>query len=149
MFIALGSSIDVWSCCENWSQVTPVYSAKWPDGKDAGMEEMVSLVVSMLPRLHSLVIGPGLGRDDTVLDAVGQIILAARARGLPMVIDADGLFLITQVCRAKFAQLCCAMFATVVLLAQWLGIALAFTLTTFALLLSSGSDRSSYVDARL
>ena len=113
------------------------------------MEEMVSLVVSMLPRLHSLVIGPGLGRDDTVLAAVGQIILAARARGLPMVIDADGLFLITQVCRALFAQLCCAMFATVVLLAQWLGIALAFTLTAFVLLLSSGSDRSSYVDARL
>ena len=62
------------------------------------MEEMVSLVTSMLPRLHSLVIGPGLGRDDTVLAAVGQIILAARARGLPLIIDADGLFLVTQVC---------------------------------------------------
>ena len=62
---------------------------------------MVSLVVSMLPRLHSLVIGPGLGRDETVLAAVGQIILAARERGLPMVIDADGLFLVTEVCHGR------------------------------------------------
>lgn len=79
-----------------------MYSARWPDGKEAGMEDMVSLVVSMLPRLHSLVIGPGLGRDDTVLAAVGQIILAARERGLPMVIDADGLFLVSQVGREYF-----------------------------------------------
>ena len=78
-------------------QVTPVYSAKWPGGQEAGMEAMVSLVVAMLPRLHSLVIGPGLGRDDNVLAAVAQIILAARERGLPLVIDADGLFLVTQV----------------------------------------------------
>ena len=57
---------------------------------------MVSLVVSMLPRLHSLVIGPGLGRDESVLEAVGQIILAARERDLPLVIDADGLWLVTE-----------------------------------------------------
>ena len=77
-------------------QVTPVYSAQWPEGAEAGVEAMASLVVSMLPRLHSLVIGPGLGRDEAVLEAVAQVILAARARDLPLVIDADGLWLVTE-----------------------------------------------------
>ena len=109
-----GERLSIWLLVE---QVTPVYSAKWPGGVEAGVEDMVALVVSMLPRLHSLVIGPGLGRDDAVLDAVAQIITAARERGLPMVIDADGLFLITQVFNSsKTSQRC----AHTLLLACWL-----------------------------
>jgi len=76
--------------------VTPVYSAKWPEGEERGVEAMVAAVVETLPRLHSLVIGPGLGRDEAVLRAVGQILLAAKERQLPIVIDADGLWLVTQ-----------------------------------------------------
>jgi NAD(P)H-hydrate repair Nnr-like enzyme with NAD(P)H-hydrate dehydratase domain len=109
-----GERLSIWLLVE---QVTPVYSAKWPGGVEAGVEDMVALVVSMLPRLHSLVIGPGLGRDDAVLDAVAQIITAARERGLPMVIDADGLFLITQVFDlSETSQRC----AHTLLLACWL-----------------------------
>eukprot|EP00971_Amphidinium_carterae_P217462 4316932-Amphidinium_carterae.3 len=54
----------------------------------------VKKVVAVLPRLHCLVIGPGLGREDNVLAAVAQVIEAARATHLPLVIDADGLWLI-------------------------------------------------------
>ncbi|XP_073412933.1 ATP-dependent (S)-NAD(P)H-hydrate dehydratase isoform X3 [Dendrobates tinctorius] len=49
-----------------------------------------------LPRLHTLVIGPGLGRNDSMLDTAKGIIEKAKAKGIPLVIDADGLWLIAQ-----------------------------------------------------
>jgi ATP-dependent NAD(P)H-hydrate dehydratase len=51
-----------------------------------------------LPRLHALVIGPGLGRDKTVLSNVEQLIgtLRKQEKSIPLVIDADGLYLITE-----------------------------------------------------
>jgi ATP-dependent NAD(P)H-hydrate dehydratase len=53
-------------------------------------------VTGVLPRLHALVIGPGLGRDPTVLSAVADIIVAAREASLPLVLDADALWLVTE-----------------------------------------------------
>lgn len=48
-------------------------------------------VIDMLPRLHVLVIGPGLGRDSLMQDTVAQVIEAARKENMPIVLDADGL----------------------------------------------------------
>jgi ATP-dependent NAD(P)H-hydrate dehydratase len=48
-------------------------------------------VIDMLPRLHVLVIGPGLGRDSLMQDTVARVIEAARNRNMPIVLDADGL----------------------------------------------------------
>ncbi|PMD41581.1 Ribokinase-like protein [Hyaloscypha variabilis F] len=48
-------------------------------------------VIEMLPRLHVLVIGPGLGRDKLMQDTCANVIEAARERGMPFVLDADGL----------------------------------------------------------
>ncbi|KAM4859890.1 ATP-dependent (S)-NAD(P)H-hydrate dehydratase isoform 2-T2 [Thomomys bottae] len=56
----------------------------------------VEEVQKWLPRLHALVVGPGLGRDDLLLSNVKGILEASKARGLPVVIDADGLWLIAQ-----------------------------------------------------
>lgn len=53
-------------------------------------------VASMFSRMHVLVVGPGLGRKPEVLEATKQIIRRARAENMPMVIDADGLFVISQ-----------------------------------------------------
>ncbi|KAM9190007.1 LOW QUALITY PROTEIN: ATP-dependent (S)-NAD(P)H-hydrate dehydratase [Dugong dugon] len=53
-------------------------------------------VEAWLPRLHALVVGPGLGRDDVLLENVKGILEASKARGIPVVIDADGLWLIAQ-----------------------------------------------------
>lgn len=52
----------------------------------------------VLPRLHAMVIGPGLGRDKTVLSNVEKLIdvLRKQENPLPLVVDADGLFLITE-----------------------------------------------------
>ncbi|CAM9450357.1 unnamed protein product [Chrysoparadoxa australica] len=65
--------------------VTPVYSTGQP-----GMLEAVSAV---MPKLHALVVGPGLGRDSEVFKSVRDVILMARERELPLVLDADALML--------------------------------------------------------
>nr|XP_054301855.1 ATP-dependent (S)-NAD(P)H-hydrate dehydratase isoform X4 [Pongo pygmaeus] len=53
-------------------------------------------VEKWLPRLHALVVGPGLGRDDALLRNVQGILEASKARDIPVVIDADGLWLVAQ-----------------------------------------------------
>lgn len=49
----------------------------------------------MLPRLHVLVIGPGLGRDPLMQDTCALVIQAARLANIPFILDADGLNLAT------------------------------------------------------
>lgn len=75
--------------------VTPVYTAKdlltqQPTGEDAADQKeaavaaMVAKVTAFFPKLHALVIGPGLGRDPWVLEATRRVILAARHAALPL-----------------------------------------------------------------
>lgn len=47
-------------------------------------------------RLHAIVIGPGLGREPETLMIVSELIRAIKQKKIPLVIDADGLFLITE-----------------------------------------------------
>ncbi|KAL2506773.1 ATP-dependent (S)-NAD(P)H-hydrate dehydratase [Abeliophyllum distichum] len=43
-----------------------------------------------------LVVGPGLGRDPFLLDCVSEIMKHARQSNVPIVVDGDGLFLVTN-----------------------------------------------------
>ncbi|XP_041970935.1 ATP-dependent (S)-NAD(P)H-hydrate dehydratase [Aricia agestis] len=61
------------------------------DHKDA-----ISEISPWLDRLHAIVIGPGLGRADKTFETVSQLIGIIKEKKIPLVIDADGLFLITQ-----------------------------------------------------
>ncbi|KAI8055129.1 YjeF domain-containing protein [Syncephalis plumigaleata] len=54
----------------------------------------IERIASLLGRLHVLVVGPGLSRDEYMQRAAYETILMARDRHLPMVIDADGLYLV-------------------------------------------------------
>uniref|UniRef100_A0A336MQX3 ATP-dependent (S)-NAD(P)H-hydrate dehydratase n=1 Tax=Culicoides sonorensis TaxID=179676 RepID=A0A336MQX3_CULSO len=49
-----------------------------------------------LERLHVCIIGPGLGRDRSILQTVTDLIKICRQLEKPLIIDADGLFLLTQ-----------------------------------------------------
>jgi len=51
-------------------------------------------VIDMLPRLHVLVIGPGLGREKLMQDTCAAVIIAAKKQNMPFVLDADGLHLV-------------------------------------------------------
>ena len=73
--------------------VIPAYEA---GGGDAAAQ-MVRNVEPWARRLHGLVVGPGLGRDAPVLaGAAALLTLAARDLALPVVVDADGLFLVAN-----------------------------------------------------
>ena len=60
------------------------------------VDEMVDTITQQLPRIHALVIGPGMGRSPLVWQAVRQVIQQARERHMPVVLDADALFLLSQ-----------------------------------------------------
>ena len=80
--------------------VSPILrsSASISSGSDPSGDEVAKPILDMLPRLHVLVIGPGLGRDEVTLKQVAAVIKAARSREppVPMVLDADCLWLIQE-----------------------------------------------------
>nr|XP_003704420.2 PREDICTED: ATP-dependent (S)-NAD(P)H-hydrate dehydratase isoform X1 [Megachile rotundata] len=49
-----------------------------------------------LDRLHVIIIGPGLGREDKIFKTIVELISICREMKKPLVIDADGLFLVSQ-----------------------------------------------------
>lgn len=52
-----------------------------------------SVIEAALPRLNTLVIGPGLGRNDKVLQLVCQIVALAKEKDIQLVLDADAITL--------------------------------------------------------
>ncbi|KAJ5776915.1 YjeF C-terminal domain carbohydrate kinase-like protein [Penicillium odoratum] len=66
------------------------------DPKSIDAPTLAGPIISMLSRLHALVIGPGLGRDGVTLKIVAEVIKEARSRSIPFVLDADGLLIVTE-----------------------------------------------------
>jgi len=78
--------------------VSPILrsSASITGSKDASGEDLARPIIDMLERLHVLVIGPGLGRDEITQKQVKAVIQHAMKQDppIPMVLDADALWLI-------------------------------------------------------
>lgn len=49
-----------------------------------------------LPKLHALVIGPGLGRNDRTLSTIGSLISSVKEKDIPIVLDADALYFVSK-----------------------------------------------------
>ena len=60
------------------------------------VDSIFEQVKAMLPRLHAVVIGPGLGRDDLMQRTAARVIQSLRSQSLPFILDADGLYLASQ-----------------------------------------------------
>ena len=58
--------------------------------------DLASPIISMLNNLHAVVIGPGLGRDKLMQATVAEIIKSAREKNVPLVLDADALWLLQE-----------------------------------------------------
>lgn len=67
-----------------------------PSSADTDPKQIAAKIIDMLPRLHVLVVGPGLGRDPLMHQTVAAVLAAARKerRGMPVVMDADALLLV-------------------------------------------------------
>ena len=78
--------------------VSPILRSKasiQPNTSRSG-DDLAKPIIDMLARLHVLVIGPGLGRDEITQAQVKSVIQHARSQSppIPMVLDADALWLI-------------------------------------------------------
>jgi ATP-dependent NAD(P)H-hydrate dehydratase len=65
-------------------------------GEDTDASHIAEPIIAMLPRLHVLVVGPGLGRDRLMHDTAAVVLRAARDKGVPAVLDADALQIVQR-----------------------------------------------------
>ncbi|KAI7842630.1 hypothetical protein COHA_003734 [Chlorella ohadii] len=107
----IGADISHVFCTEGAATVIKGYSPELivhpylPDSSQQGGEDQaqeqarqqaVQAIEPWLDRFDAVVIGPGLGRDPLILSTVAEVMRAVRRRSLPMVVDADGLWLVNQ-----------------------------------------------------
>jgi ATP-dependent NAD(P)H-hydrate dehydratase len=78
------------------SQASDAATSSHEKDTDTDAEHVAAGIIDMLPRLHVLVVGPGLGRDPLMHATVARVIRAARDREMPVVIDADGLQIVQK-----------------------------------------------------
>jgi ATP-dependent NAD(P)H-hydrate dehydratase len=53
-------------------------------------------IINLLTRVHGVLIGPGLGRADKVIKHTRQIFGEIQKLGLPLILDGDAIYLLTQ-----------------------------------------------------
>ncbi|XP_062831524.1 ATP-dependent (S)-NAD(P)H-hydrate dehydratase isoform X3 [Anolis carolinensis] len=94
--LKVGADLSHVFCTKDAAGVIKSYSPELIVHPVLDRPDAVHEVEKWLPRLHSVVIGPGLGREDVLLANAKGIIEKAKVKGIPIVIDADGLWLIAQ-----------------------------------------------------
>ncbi|XP_034376707.1 ATP-dependent (S)-NAD(P)H-hydrate dehydratase isoform X5 [Arvicanthis niloticus] len=94
--LKVGADLTHVFCAREAAPVIKSYSPELIVHPVLDSSNAVEEVEKWLPRLHALVVGPGLGRDDILLNNVRGILESTKARDIPVVIDADGLWLIAQ-----------------------------------------------------
>ncbi|PPD97312.1 hypothetical protein GOBAR_DD05657 [Gossypium barbadense] len=66
------------------------------EGKRDISKKILSEFDKWMERFDCLLVGPGLGRDPFLLECVSKIMTRARQSNVPIVVDGDGLFLVTN-----------------------------------------------------
>jgi len=94
--LKVGADLSHVFCTKSAAPVIKSYSPELIVHPVLDLPNAFNEIKTWLPRLHTVVIGPGLGRHQPVLDVVKSVIVQLRSDNIPMIIDADGLFLITQ-----------------------------------------------------
>ncbi len=94
--LKVGADLAHIFCVKDASSVIKGYSPELIVHPLLDAENALDAILEWAPRMHSFVIGPGLGRDPKVLEVVAQLIEKLKEMDKPMVIDADGLSLITE-----------------------------------------------------
>eukprot|EP00252_Welwitschia_mirabilis_P020468 TRINITY_DN5026_c0_g1_i1.p1 TRINITY_DN5026_c0_g1~~TRINITY_DN5026_c0_g1_i1.p1 ORF type:complete len:368 (-),score=69.26 TRINITY_DN5026_c0_g1_i1:71-1174(-) len=66
------------------------------DEKDSVRGKVVADISKWIERFDSIVVGPGLGRDPFLMDCITEVIQLAKQQCIPIVVDGDGLYLVTN-----------------------------------------------------
>ncbi|XP_061827105.1 ATP-dependent (S)-NAD(P)H-hydrate dehydratase isoform X4 [Nerophis lumbriciformis] len=94
--LKVGADLSHVFCTKDAAAVIKSYSPELIVHPVLDSPNAVEEIDKWLPRLHSLVVGPGLGREDFLLKTAKEVIEKSKARDIPIIIDADGLWLVTK-----------------------------------------------------
>ncbi|XP_010878691.2 ATP-dependent (S)-NAD(P)H-hydrate dehydratase isoform X2 [Esox lucius] len=94
--LKVGADLSHVFCTKDAATVIKSYSPELIVHPVLDSPNAVEEIEKWLPRLHSLVVGPGLGRDEMLLKNAKEVIEKSKSRDIPIVIDADGLWLVAQ-----------------------------------------------------
>ncbi|XP_049584737.1 ATP-dependent (S)-NAD(P)H-hydrate dehydratase isoform X1 [Syngnathus scovelli] len=94
--LKVGADLSHVFCTKDAAAVIKSYSPELIVHPVLDSPNAVEEIEKWLPRLHSLVVGPGLGREDFLLKTAKEVIEKSKARDIPIIIDADGLWLVTK-----------------------------------------------------
>uniref|UniRef100_A0A667X1N3 ATP-dependent (S)-NAD(P)H-hydrate dehydratase n=1 Tax=Myripristis murdjan TaxID=586833 RepID=A0A667X1N3_9TELE len=94
--LKVGADLSHVFCTRDAATVIKSYSPELIVHPVLDSPNAVEEIEKWLPRLHGLVVGPGLGREDSLLKTAKEVIEKSKARDIPIVIDADGLWLVSQ-----------------------------------------------------
>ncbi|XP_042175762.1 ATP-dependent (S)-NAD(P)H-hydrate dehydratase isoform X2 [Oncorhynchus tshawytscha] len=94
--LKVGADVSHVFCAKAAATVIKSYSPELIVHPVLDSPNAVEEIEKWLPRLHCLVVGPGLGRDEMLLKTAKEVIEKSKARDIPIVIDADGLWLVAQ-----------------------------------------------------
>ncbi|XP_008399803.1 ATP-dependent (S)-NAD(P)H-hydrate dehydratase isoform X1 [Poecilia reticulata] len=94
--LKVGGDLSHVFCTKDAATVIKSYSPELIVHPVLDSPNAVEEIEKWLPRLHGLVVGPGLGREDFLLKTAKEVIERSKARDIPIVIDADGLWLVTH-----------------------------------------------------
>lgn len=94
--LRVGADLTHIFCTKDSATVIKSYSPELIVHPLLDFPNAVSEISQWFERLHAIVIGPGLGRQKETFNVVTELIEVIREKRIPLVIDADGLFLITE-----------------------------------------------------
>ncbi|XP_036450343.1 ATP-dependent (S)-NAD(P)H-hydrate dehydratase isoform X2 [Colossoma macropomum] len=94
--LKVGADLSHVFCTKDAATVIKSYSPELIVHPVLDSPNAVEEIEKWLPRLHSLVVGPGLGREDGILKTAKEVIEKSKSKGIPIIIDADGLWLIAK-----------------------------------------------------
>lgn len=78
---------------------TGTYKRYYKDSEEDVKVENFNKIKGLLQRIHAVIIGPGLGRDEMMFETIRDIIkyiLEEHKGNIPIVLDADGLYYLGQ-----------------------------------------------------
>ncbi|XP_054153391.1 ATP-dependent (S)-NAD(P)H-hydrate dehydratase-like [Oppia nitens] len=94
--LKVGADLSYVFCSRESAPVIKSYSPELIVYPTLDSDTAVDEIVVQLPKLHAVVIGPGLGRNDQTLANVGAIIDKVKELNLPMILDADALYFVSK-----------------------------------------------------
>ncbi|NXE64291.1 NNRD dehydratase, partial [Calcarius ornatus] len=93
--LKVGADLSHVFCTKDAATVIKSYSPELIVHPVLDSPNAIHEVEKWLPRLHSVVIGPGLGRDEVLLENAKGIIEKSKMKGIPIIIDAVSIFFIS------------------------------------------------------